>query len=86
MEHESSIPKIYTLPEAAELLGVSIAWLRTQLYSRRFAAMKRAGRWAMTEPQIIAAIDAMTTQVRPLEKPSPTGLSKRSRFRRRLTS
>lgn len=77
------IPPLYPLSEAAELLGVSEEWLRSKLRDRTFAALKRAGRWAMTEGQIEAAIEAMSTEARPLPAPSPSGLSRRSRFYRR---
>jgi hypothetical protein len=79
-----SLPPIYPLAEAAEILGVSDEWLRAQCRARRFAALKRAGRWAMTEGQIEAAIDAMSTEARPEPAPSPSGLSRHSRFRRRI--
>ncbi|TDH57522.1 hypothetical protein E2F47_01760 [Mycobacterium eburneum] len=78
------IPTIYPLADAAELLGVSESYLRAQLRSRRFAGMKRAGRWAMTEPQVEEAIAAMSTEARAPDTPSPAGLSKHSRFRRRI--
>lgn len=77
------IPPLYSLAESAELLGVSEEWLRAQCRQRRFAALKRAGRWAMTEGQIEAAIDAMSTEARE-EDVSPAGLARNSRFRRRI--
>lgn len=77
------IPPIYPLTEAAEILGVSDEWLRAQCRARRFAALKRAGRWAMTEGQIEAAIDAMSTEAREV-RTSPAGLPQQSRFRRRI--
>lgn len=78
-----SVPVIYPLSEAAELIGVSDEWLRVKLRERKFAGLKRAGRWAMTEAQIEAAIEAMSTQARPQPVPSPAGLAPRSRFHRR---
>ena len=78
------IGPIYSLAEAAEQLGVSEAWLRSKLRDYTFAGMKRAGRWAMTEAQLEAAVEAMSTEARPAPEPSPTGLSSRSRFRRRI--
>lgn len=80
------IVPIYPLNEAAEILGVSEPYLRSKLRDYTFAGMKRAGRWAMTEPQIEAAIEAMSTEARPTEKPSPSGLSKHSRFKRRMSA
>jgi hypothetical protein len=53
------IPTIYDLAEAARILGFSESYLRSKLRDRTFAGMKRAGRWAMTEAQIEAAIDSM---------------------------
>jgi hypothetical protein len=82
----STIPPIYSLSEAAEILGISDSYLRAKLRDRTFAGLKRAGRWAMTEPQIEAAIARMSTDARPAEKPSPSGLSKHSRFRRKLAA
>lgn len=78
------IPPLYALAEAAEILGVSEEWLRAQLRARRFAGLKRAGRWAMTEGQIEAAIDEMSTEARERVQPSPAGLARGSRFRRRI--
>lgn len=80
------IPPIYPLDEAAEILGISEPYLRSKLRDHTFAGLKRAGRWAMTEPQIEAAIEAMSTDARPVEKPSPSGLSRNSRFRRRMSA
>lgn len=77
------IPPIYPLTEAAEILGVSDEWLRAQCRARRFSALKRAGRWAMTEGQIEAAIEAMSTEAREVHT-SPAGLPQQSRFRRRV--
>jgi Helix-turn-helix domain len=67
------IPTIYPLAEAAELLGVSESWLRARLRDRTFAGMKRAGRWAMTEAQIEAAIERMSTEAARLRNPPPRG-------------
>ncbi|BCI55008.1 hypothetical protein NIIDNTM18_42860 [Mycolicibacterium litorale] len=78
------ITPIYSLSEAAELIGVSDEWLRSKLRDHTFAGLKRAGRWAMTEPQIEHAIEAMSTEARPVEKPSPAGLARNSKFRRRI--
>lgn len=80
------IVPIYSLAEAAELLGVSESFLRAKLRDHTFAGLKRAGRWAMTEPQIEAAIESMSTEARPQGRTSPTGLSRNSRFKRRLAS
>lgn len=81
-----SVPPIYPLSDAADILGVSETYLRSKLRDFTFAGLKRAGRWAMTEPQIEAAIDAMSTVARPTERPSPSGLVRNSRLRKRLAS
>ncbi len=78
------IPIIYDLAEAARILGLSESYLRSKLRDRTFAGMKRAGRWAMTESQIEGAIESMCIQARPADPPSPSGLSRQSRFGRRL--
>ena len=80
------IPAIYDLAEAAQVLGVSQSYLRSKLRDHTFAGMKRSGRWAMTEPQIEAAIEAMSIDARPADPPSRSGLLKHSRFGRRLHS
>jgi hypothetical protein len=80
------IPIIYELAEAAKILGLSETYLRAKLRDRTFAGMKRAGRWAMTEAQIEAAIESMCIEARPADPPSPSGLSKRSAYARRLRS
>ena len=78
------IPIIYDLAEAARILGLSESYLRSKLRDRTFAGMKRAGRWAMTEAQIEGAIESMCIQARPADPPSPSGLSRQSRYGRRL--
>jgi hypothetical protein len=78
------IPIIYDLAEAARIFGFSESYLRSKLRDRTFAGMKRAGRWAMTEAQIEAAIEPMCIEARPADPPSPSGLSKQRRFARRL--
>lgn len=80
------IPTIYDLADAARILGVSESYLRARLRDRSFSGMKRAGRWAMTEPQIEAAIESMCITARPADPPSPSGLSRHSRYARRLQS
>jgi hypothetical protein len=80
------IPIIYDLAEAARILGFSESYLRSKLRDRTFAGMKRAGRWAMTGGQIEAAIESMCFEARPAHPPSPAGLSRHSRFGRRLRS
>jgi hypothetical protein len=80
------IPIIYDLAEAARILGFSESYLRSKLRDRTFAGMKRAGRWAMTEAQIEEAIESMCIEARPPDAPSPSGLSKHSRYGRRLRS
>jgi len=69
------IPTIYDLAQAARILGFSESYLRSKLRDRTFAGMKRAGRWAMTEAQIEAAIESMCIDARPADPPSPSGLS-----------
>ena len=78
------IPTIYDLAEAARILGLSESYLRSKLRDRTFAGMKRAGRWAMTDAQIEEAIESMCIEARPADPPSPSGLSRQSRFGRRL--
>lgn len=78
------IPIISDLAEAARILGFSESYLRSKLRDRTFAGMKRAGRWAMTEAQIEAAIESMCFEARPPDPPSLSGLSKNSRLGRRL--
>lgn len=79
-----TVPKMYPIAEAAALLYVSEDYLRARLRDRTFAGVKLAGRWRMTEDQIRAAIEAASTTARPAETPSPSGLSKRSRYRRHI--
>src|ERR1700754_3857324 len=78
------IPIIYELAEAARILGFSESYLRSRLRDRTFAGMKRAGRWAMTEAQIEAAIQSICVELRLPDPPSPSGVSKHSRHGRRL--
>jgi hypothetical protein len=78
------IPIIYDLAEAARILGFSESYLRAKLRDRTFAGMKRAGSWAMTEAQIEAAIESMCIDPRAADPPRPSGLSKHSRFAKRL--
>ena len=75
---------IYDLRQAADILGLSETYLGAKLRDRTFAGMKKAGRWAMTEPQIEAAIESMCIDARPAHPPSPSGLSKHSRYGRGL--
>lgn len=82
---DSVSPKIYWLEQVSGMLGgISESYLRSQLRSRRFSGVKIAGRWAMTEAQIEAAIQALTSEARPVDAPSAAGLSKHSRLRGRL--
>jgi hypothetical protein len=78
------IPVIYDLAEAAHILGFSESYLRSKLRDRTFAGMKRAGRWAMTEAQIEAAIESMCIDARRVDPPSPSGLSRHSRLARKI--
>jgi hypothetical protein len=66
------IPIIYDLAEAARILGLSESYLRSKLRDRTYAGLKRAGRWAMTEAQIEAAIESMCIDARPADPPSPS--------------
>lgn len=77
---------IYDIEECAEYLECSQDWLRAQLRSRRFPGMKIAGRWRMRESHLQEALDTMTFTARAGYTPSPSGLSRNSRFRRRLAS
>lgn len=79
-----SLPPIYSCSQAAELIGVSEEWLRCRLRDHTFAGLKRANRWAMTEGQIEAAIEAMSTEARQIVAPNPSG--RVGRTRRRLAS
>ena len=82
---DSEPPKIYWLEQVSGMLGgISESYLRSQLRSRKFSGVKIAGRWAMTEAQIVAAIQALTSEARPADAPSAAGLSKHSRLRGRL--
>lgn len=78
------IPPLYSLSESAEMLGVSDEWLRCRLRDYTFAGCKVAGRWRMTEEQLEAAIEAMSTEARQPVQPSPAGLARNSQFRRRI--
>ncbi|OBE98993.1 hypothetical protein [Mycobacterium sp. 852002-10029_SCH5224772] len=71
------IPRIYTLAEAAALLRVPRDWLRTRLANGTYAGLRRSNRWAMTEQQIMAAIESMTVPVREPET-YPGGVTRRS--------
>jgi hypothetical protein len=73
----SEIPRIYTLAEAAAALRVADDWLRTRLANGTFAGLKRGNRWAMTEQQIMAAIESMTVPAREPES-YPGRISKSS--------
>ena len=70
--------------EVAAQRPVAEPYLRSRLRDGTSAGLKAAGEWAMTDGQIRAAIAAMSTDARPTEVPSPAGLSKNSRFGRRL--
>lgn len=75
----------YPLSECAQYLECSEDWLRSKLRDKTFAGVKIAGRWRMKESQLQSALDAMSTEARLPAPPSPTGLSKRSRFHRRAS-
>lgn len=77
---------IYNLAQCAEYLQCSHEWLRQQLRARAFAALKVAGRWQMTETQLRAALDTLSTVPREPERPNPSGLSRRSKLHRRRLS
>ncbi|WP_396929195.1 hypothetical protein [Mycolicibacterium sp.] len=80
-EQTAGIPRIFTLAEAAEQLRVSSNWLGQQLRDGRYAGLKQGNRWAMTEPQLLAAIEAMTRPVKerePEPERYPGGLTRRS--------
>ncbi len=76
----------YAITECAEYLECSEDWLRARLRDHTFAGVKVAGRWRMRESQLEAALDRMSTQARQIEHPSPTGLSRRSHFKRRRSA
>lgn len=73
----------YSLTECAEYLGCSETWLRSKLRDHTFGGVKIANRWRMRESQLEAAVEVMSTEPREPQPVSPTGLSRRSRFRRR---
>lgn len=75
----------YPITDCAEYLECSEDWLRAKLRDHTFAGVKIAGRWRMRESQLQAALDAMSTDARLPDPPSPTGLSRRSRFHRRAS-
>lgn len=70
--------------EAARILGFSESYLRPKLRDRTFAGQKRAGGRAMTEAQIEAAVKSICIDARPTDPPSPSALSKHSRYDRQL--
>lgn len=80
------VPKIFWLQQVSEMFmaGVSESYLRAKLRSRVFSGVKIAGRWAMTESQIAAAIQTLTSEARPVDPPSAAGLSKHSKLRRQF--
>lgn len=73
-----SVPLIYTLKEAAAMLHMSTDYLRSRLYDRTFPAVKLAGRWHMTEDQVVEAIGIMSTPAR-VEVKSPATSPARGR-------
>lgn len=77
------IEPVYEVPEAAEILRVSPAFLRKQLRENRIAGYKPAGRWLMLESQIVAAQQKFSTEPVPVVGARPSGLSRKSRFVRR---
>jgi hypothetical protein len=78
------LPRLFTLAEAAHRLRVSAPFLRARLRDRTFGGVKMAGRWLMTVDQIDEAIATMTSRARATDTPSPAGLPKNSRLRRRI--
>lgn len=74
-----SIPVLYEVEQIAEIMHCSEDYARAQLRERTWAGLKIAGRWHMTEQQIIDAIGAQSTEARPqLPQSNPV-----PRFRRR---
>lgn len=74
-----SIPVLYEVEQIAEIMHCSEDYARAQLRERTWAGLKIAGRWHMTEQQIIDAIGSQSTEAReqlPAADPIP-------RFRRR---
>lgn len=84
MNNRIALEPHYSVKEASEYLQCSPDWLRQKLRDRTFAGMKSAGRWRMRESQLIAAMEAMSTEVRPESPVPPSGVSRRSRFHRRM--
>jgi hypothetical protein len=58
------------------MLRVDPRWLRERLTNRKFAGLKRGGRWAMTEQQILDVIESMTVPAREPEH-YPRGMTRR---------
>ena len=80
-----AIPTLYNLSQVAEFMHCSETYARSQLRARVWPGLKIAGRWHMTEQQVMEVIEAVSTTVVPPPPPLPSGLSRRSRIARQRT-
>lgn len=81
-----SIPVLYEVEQIAEIMHCSEDYARAQLRERAWPGAKIAGRWHMTEDQIVEAISSQSTEARYEAKSFPSGLVAGSRRRRRRAS
>ncbi len=78
-----SVPVLYEVEQIAEIMHCSEDYARAQLRERAWAGLKIAGRWHMTEQQIIDAIGAQSTEARePLPAVNPVPRVRRRRVAR----
>jgi hypothetical protein len=81
--YPAGIPSFTYIEDVAEAWGVTTLFIQRRLRDGRFEGVKIGRRWVMTEAQILAAIETMTTVARaPEPQVYPGGLSKGS-FQRR---
>lgn len=73
-------PMAVTVQEGAKLLGVSANWYSDRLRSRKFPGHRLAGRWRLTEKDLLDALEISYYPA--LVVPNPMGMSARSRARR----
>jgi hypothetical protein len=59
---ESEIPRLHYIDDIAEAWQVPKRFLADRLRDGRFEGIKVANRWAMTEPQIAAALETMSNK------------------------
>lgn len=86
MTREAGIPNLFYVEEIAEAWGVDKLFIQRKLRDRKFAGVKVGRRWAMTEAQIAAALESMSTRARVPEHldrtVNPLGLTPTSLRRR----